>query len=468
MSSGIPAGPGAGRPPRAAVIGGGLAGIAAALDLAAAGWTVVLLERGPVLGGLCRSVADPALGRVDTGQHVYLHCCTALEGLLRRLAVEPAIRQSRLELVMVDGRTGAARRLRAGPGPAPLHLAPPLLRWPGLGSGDRARAARALRHLDRLDAAARRELDAVPFAAWLQSWGVADHVVRRLFEPLIVATCNTAIEACSTGLAAFVIQEGLLRDAGGAALRLPSTDLSAWLDPPARRALAAAGVAVRLRWRATAIGRAPGGGFQVVGGPATAHHEEVDGVVCAVPAAAARRLLPPDLADDPVLAAAAQLPLSPIVNVHLVTDRPILPAPVVTVVESPLQWVFGRAGGARAVAAEAPGGYHAAVSLSAADRWVAEPADRVVSEMWAACHRAFPAARRARLLHQRVTREPQATFAAIAGSGRARPGPATGDPHLALAGSWTDTGWPATMEGAVRSGRRAAAVLQPAARDRTG
>ncbi|HUY96609.1 MAG TPA: hydroxysqualene dehydroxylase HpnE [Verrucomicrobiae bacterium] len=450
-----------GRTRHAVVVGGGLAGIAAALRLADRGHQVVVVERAAVLGGLCRSVEDPVAGRVDTGQHVFLGCCTSLERLLRRLRARPAVRQRRLELTVAAAP--GARTLRTQALPSPLHLAQSLARWPGLGTRDRLRAARLGLHVSRLDQAALAGLDGVPCLGWLQAHGQSEAACTWLWEPILVATCNVPLANCSAGLAAFVIREGLMRGPEAGALRIPATDLTRWLDQPARTALTQAGVELRLRWRA--IGVEDGGErLRVLGGPAASQSEPLltDSVVLAVPARQVRRLAPPALQGDPTLSAAAQLPDSPIVNLHLFCDRPILPAAVVVAPDSPLQWCFDRTALAGGSTPSGSGPFHVAVSLSAAGSWAALPGDEVAARLWSACQRVFPAARRARLLHHRVTREAHATFAAVPGSARARPGPATAHPGIALAGSWTATGWPATMEGAVRSGEAAAQVVHAA------
>ncbi len=435
---------------RAAVVGGGLAGISAALGLADRGLEVTLLERSPQLGGLCRSVPDPVAGRVDTGQHAYLGCCTELEALLRRLRVRPALEQDRLDLTVVDVRSAVARRLAAWPLPPPTHLLPVLARWPGLPAGSIRRVARVASSLR----VAADGLDSVPARGWLRSLGQPEDLIAQLWEPFLVSACNVSLDRCSAALAGFVIRQGLLASAPAGALRVPGTDLTRWLDPPADAALAAAGVEVRRESRVTALSRAGGPGLQVE--DANGRQETFELLVLAVPAPSALRLLKGLGGDRPELVAAAALPSSPIVNVHLFTDRPFLPGPVVVVPRSPLQWVFDRS-------ALDPDhrhdSWHSAISLSAADREVGVPERELATTMWELCRTTFPAAARAKLRHVRVTREAHATFAALPGSAGARPGPRSVVPGVALAGSWTDTGWPATMEGAVRSGRRAAATL---------
>ena len=323
----------AGGPPATAiVVGGGLAGIACALNLADQGHRVTLMERAPTLGGLCRSIPDPIMGRVDTGQHVYLGCCTELEELLARLQVSPSLRQSRLELTVVDPATAVTRRLRAAPLPPPLHLAPVLMRWPGLPRTALAEVRRVSASLRFTDPA---ELDDVPAQGWLESLGQSPTVIRALWEPLLVAACNLDLASCSAAAAAQVISEGLLGSSVAAALRVPGTDLSAWLGPPAERALARAQVEVHLRRRVAGVGRADDGGLVVLDQAGV--KVGADSVVLATTATHALGLLRRGGFQERAVARAAEIPDSPIVNVHLFTDRPFLPGPVVVVPRSPLQ-----------------------------------------------------------------------------------------------------------------------------------
>jgi hydroxysqualene dehydroxylase len=140
------------------------------------------------------------------------------------------------------------------------------------------------------------------------------------------------------------------------------------------------------------------------------------------------------------------------VNVHVVYDRPVLPVPLAAAVRSPVQWVFDRT-----LASGLPAGQYLAVSLSAADSWVDRPTGEMRSVFLPALAELLPRARSANVEELFVTRERRATFRQGVGSAALRPGPATALPGLLLAGAWTDTGWPDTMESAVRSGRTAVA-----------
>jgi hydroxysqualene dehydroxylase len=444
---------------RVAIVGGGLAGITAALDCARGGAQVTLLESRPRLGGAAYSVQRHGL-QVDNGQHVFLRCCTAYRELLGRLgALGGVTLQSRLAIpVLAPGCKPVW--LRRSALPAPTHLAPALIRYRVLGVRERIAAARAmaaLRSVDPDDPAA----DARAFGAWLREHGQSPAAIERLWGLIVRPTLNLAPDDASLAQAAQVFQTGLLRSASAGDIGWARVPLSAIHDVAARRALTQAGVAVHLRTRAQEIVCAPHGGFQIeLSGRPTAH---ADAVILAVPHDRIGRLAPPG-ADVP--ADVARLGSSPIVNLHIVYDRRVLEEPFAAGVDTPVQWVFDRT-----ASAAASGGQYLAVSLSAADAesrmTVQELRDRFVP----ALAELLPAAQSARVERFFVTREHAATFRAEPGARARRPGPRTRQPGLVLAGSWTDTGWPATMEGAVRSGgaaaREALAALATGARPAT-
>ena len=434
--------------PRVVVIGGGLAGASAALRLADAGASVVLLERRPQLGGLVSSFQRDGL-HLDNGQHVFLGCCTAYRGLLERLGcADEASLQDRLSVPVLMAHPGASVRWAklgrsALPLPPPLHLTGGLLRYAALTPAARIRAAATTLALGRLDPAD-PAVDGQRFGPWLRRHGVDAASAEALWGLLTVATLNIDLEDASLGLAAKVVRTGLLETADGGdigRLRVPQGQVH---HGATLAALQRAGVQVHLRTAVRGLSRSTGWAVATDGGQLPA-----DAVVLAVPPEAAARLLPSgarvrhDFAE--------RLGSAPIVNIHLHYDRQVLPQPFVAVLGSPVQWVFDRT-----EAAGAGSGQCLAVSLSAAEEWVDQPAAALRATFSREMARLFLGARAARLQSVVVSRERTATFRQSAGSGAYRPGPASGLPGLALAGAWTDTGWPATMEGAVRSGRAAA------------
>jgi squalene-associated FAD-dependent desaturase len=427
-----------------AVIGGGLAGITAALDCARGGARVTLLESRPRLGGAAYSVLRHDL-QVDNGQHVFLRCCTEYLDLLGRLGARDGVTlQPRLAIpVLAPGRPPVWLR-RTGL-PAPLHLARSLIGYRFLTVGERIAAARAmtaLRGVDPDDPAA----DARSFGDWLREHGQSPAAIERLWELIARPTLNLVPDDASLAQAAYVFQTGLLTTAAAGDIGWARVPLAEIHDVASQRALACAGVDVHLRTRAEAIIRAPEGGFQIeVSGRPTVH---ADAVVVAVPHDRVGRLVPRS-ADVP--ASVAGLGSSPIVNLHVVYDRPVLDLPFAAGVDTPVQWVFDRT-----ASAGATGGQYLAVSLSAADAESRMTVQELRERYLPALADLLPPAREARVERFFVTREHAATFRASPGARASRPGPRTREPGLVLAGAWTDTGWPATMEGAVRSGAAAA------------
>ncbi|NJP53916.1 FAD-dependent oxidoreductase [Streptomyces sp. SBST2-5] len=432
----------------AVVVGGGLAGVTAALALADAGVRVTLLEGRPRLGGLAFSFQRGGL-TVDNGQHVYLRCCTAYRWFLDRIGgADLAPLQNRLDVPVVDVRRPEGRRLgrlRRDPLPVPLHLSRSLATYPHLTLADRARAVRAALALQRLDPGD-PALDTQDFGAWLTAHGQTPRAVEALWDLVGTATLNARAAEASLALAAMVFKTGLLSEPGAADIGWARVPLGELHDRLARKALEAAGVRTEVRTRVTSLSADGNGGWSVrVPGETV----EADAVVLAVPQRETHDLLPAGALDAPERLLG--IGTAPIVNVHVVYDRTVLTRPFLAALGTPVQWVFDRT--------EASGltrGQYLALSQSVAyddiDTPVAELRERYLPEL----HRLLPRTRDARVEDFFVTRERTATFAPAPGVGRLRPGARTRAPGLYLAGAWTATGWPATMESAVRSGVGAA------------
>ena len=443
-----PAGPADG--PHVLVVGGGLAGISTALVLSERGWRVTLAEARPRLGGRATSYRRGEL-TVDNGQHVFLRCCTAYRGLLDRLDAGPAtglsVLQDRLDIPL-RAPDGGSARLRRTAAPAPLHLAGSLARYGLLPLRERAglgRAALALRFTDP----ASPEVDDQGFGAFMREHGQSRSAVNRLWSVISVATLNIDPEDASLALAAKVFRTGLLEDNSGADVGYAAVPLGEIHDRRARAVLAAQGVDVRDATKVLSIETDRTVRLR------TREQDEAtlrpDAIVLAVPHDAAAALLPPGVPTP-----FAALGHSPILNVHVRYDRQVLDGPFVAGVDSPAQWIFDRTR-----PSGLPGeGRYLAVTVSAADEFVERPVAELRSLFENELTRLLPAARGARVEEFFVTREKQATFRQASGSARLRPGPDTPVPGLYLAGAWTATGWPDTMESAVRSGINAARVAQ--------
>ncbi|WP_242886294.1 hydroxysqualene dehydroxylase HpnE [Actinomadura litoris] len=427
------------------IVGGGLAGISAAMALQESGADVTLVEARPWLGGATHSFGRGDL-TVDNGQHVALRCCTAYQGLLQRLGTDHLLDVQRRFDVTVLRPGEAPARLRRAPLPSPLHLLPALARYAPLSAAERLRAVWAAARIQSLDPAD-PVLDGVAAGTWLAERGQRPWAREALWGLFVTAALNAEVDDAALGLSAMVCRRALFGRADAADIGVPSVPLADLHGGPALARIEEAGGTVLLKAKVEAVTADPK--VIVDGAPIAA-----DAVVMAVPHEAAARLLPAEALPDPLRW--PELGASPIVNVHVVYDRPVLGLPFVAAVGSPVQWAFDRTevGGLRG------DGQYLAVSLSAADRWIDVPTARLRERFTRELRRLLPAARHASVTDFFVTRERRATFRQRPGSGAARPRAATRAPGLFLAGAWTDTGWPDTMEGAVRSGLTAARLAR--------
>ena len=430
-----------------------MAGITAALDCAAEGAVVTLLESRGRLGGAAYSFSRDGL-TVDNGQHVFLRCCNDYRAFLTRIGAEQLVSiQPRLAIPVLspDGRTASLARSGL---PAPLHLAGAVLRYPFLSPLQRLSLARAMQALGRVDPDD-PTADARSFGEWLAEHGQGPEAVATVWELIARPTLNLVAADASLAQAAYVFQQGLLTDAGAGDVGYARVPLSEIHNVAAAAALARAGIDVRLRHGVNAIEEHAGGfDIEMTGQPTLM----ADAVVLAVSPDRAVRLLPP--AAGVSRHDLAELGSSPIVNLHLRFDRRVLEQPFAVAVHSPVQWIFDRTEAAGAAA-----GQYLTISLSAAEEELTMTAEQLRERFLPALAALLPAVADAQLENFFVTREHAATFRAAPGSRALRPGSRTALEGLVLAGTWTDTGWPATLEGAVRSGHAAAAALSSAVID---
>ncbi|HUB75411.1 MAG TPA: hydroxysqualene dehydroxylase HpnE [Solirubrobacteraceae bacterium] len=420
---------------KVAVVGGGLAGLAAAVELADAGARVSLFEGRSRLGGATFSFERNGLW-LDNGQHVALRCCTAYLGFLRRLGVAELLPlQTRLDVPVLREGKPPARLGRVGL-PAPFHLAPTLLRYAPLSPRERLAAVRASTALQRLDPAD-PTLDEQTFAGWLRAHGQSENAIESLWNLIALPTLNLPAEEAALTGAAKVFRTGLLDRADAADVGIPAVPFQRLHADPAAAALDAHGADVQL-------------GTTIRPDDVETLLAENDAVVVAVPHEAAAELVPNAVDGD----ALAGLGSSPIVNLHAHYDRTVLDGPFAATLDSPLQWLFDRT-----QASGAKRGQVVAVSLSHAVGEIGQSVASLRERFLPAIEDVLPRARGAEVIDFAVTHEPRATFRAAPGSAKLRPGTRTAVPGLYLAGAWTATGWPATMEGAVRSGQAAAAAI---------
>jgi len=442
---------------RAVVVGGGLAGITAAIALAQAGAEVTLLEAKPRLGGATMSFTRDGLA-IDTGQHVFLRCCTAYRGLLDRLGMAAhAPLQPRFDITVVSPEKRARMRRRRAP--APFHMLPALLGYPFLSFSERSRISRAALAFKRLKEADPKT-DEIRLGDWLAAHGQDDRTRRVLWDLFSISSLNIPGDDASLALAAVVVKTGLLGDAGAADIGVPALSLGELHGAAAARLLDKLGASVRLSTKVAAIGPNGAGGFLIRLADDAENGEVLaaDVVVLAVPHEQAARLIPAGALPQESVDGWAGLGAAPIVNLHVRYDRKVMDVPFAAAVDSPVQWVFDRTR-ISGMHARGDDGQYLAVSLSAADPYVNMSVAELREMFVPALADLFPEARVATVTEFFVTRERRATFRQVPGTARLRPKAATALPGLALAGSWTDTGWPDTMEGAVRSGLNAVIAL---------
>ncbi|MBC7835077.1 MAG: FAD-dependent oxidoreductase [Phycisphaerales bacterium] len=425
----------------AVVVGGGIAGISAALRLTERGVRVTLLETRKKLGGRATSFDDQRTGlTLDNCQHVVLRCCTNYADLLRRTQVDQHITwHSRQYWIEAGGRTSI---LAPGSLPAPFHFAGSILRAPMLSLGESLSLGRACLAILRAD---RARLEHQNFGAYLERLKQPHRLIDRFWSPVIVSACNMSVGTVSAAAAAHVVQDGFLSSRRASDIGVPAVPLVR-LYEHVPRLLEQASPGSRIL-----LGKGVG---RIAPGRVTASDGEVftaDIVICAVPVERVASLIEPSVAaTDPRFAPLANFTHSPILGVHLLFERPIMEIPHAVLVERPTQWLFRKHDDPRTI--------HAVVS--AADEWMPLTEDEIVARVLGDIHACLPASRDLPVLAGRSVKEKRATWAPRPGIESSRPGPLgpDGPRGIILAGDYTDTGWPATMEGAARSGYAAAAA----------
>jgi squalene-associated FAD-dependent desaturase len=432
---------------RVVIIGGGLAGLAAATALAPAGFSVTLLESRNRLGGRAGSFTDAQTGQlIDACQHVSMGCCTNLAYFCRTIGIgQFLVPQKCLNFMTPDGRVS---KFWADPVPAPFHLARSFLASHYLSLGEKARIAWGLIRL----IAAGAEADP-PFAEWLARHRQSPRTVARFWGLVLTSALNETPDRIGLRYARKVFLDGFLRHRRGFEVELPAVPLGRLYGKELETWLNQHGVQVHLGLAAKSFALGAGRVQAVL----TRQGESLDAdwFISAVPADRLGELLPPETLDSD-FQHLGKLEASPITSVHLWYDRPVLALPHVVLIECTGQWVFNRG-------ETSPGEHYVQVVVSAARQFRGLGHEEIQRQVTDEMARLFPDATLDRLRRARVVTEHAATFSAVPGVDSYRPNQVSPIANLFLAGDWTATGWPATMEGAVRSGYLAAEGLCKAA-----
>jgi squalene-associated FAD-dependent desaturase len=442
--------------PHVAIVGGGLAGLAAAAALAEANCRVELFEARRMLGGRAASFRDPETGElVDHCQHVSMGCCTNLADFCRRTGIAGLFRREpRLHFIGPDGRQYA---LEAGRLPAPLHLAPAFWGLKYLSSRERRRIGWAMWKLMRSRPS--DTPDAPTVGQWLAEQGQSARAIELFWSVILTSALGENLERASLAAARKVIVDGFLAAREGYVVEVPQAPLVALYGEPMERWLAERGVGVRLETAVRRVTREERPCVTCADGQAI----RPDAVVVALPWLKVADVVDERIAAQwPWLEAIRAVPASPITGVHLWFDRAITNLDHAVLVGRLSQWIFRRtwqgAGNSEC--------YYQVV-ISASRELGGRDRGAIVAEVCRELAEIWPAAAEARLLRARVVTEQAAVFSVRPGLDRTRPRQRTGSPGVFVAGDWTATDWPATMEGAVRSGYLAAeAVLAEADRPR--
>ncbi len=423
------------------VVGGGLAGMAATAALAGAGFRVTLLEARPYLGGRAASFPIQARGHtaevIDNCQHVLLGCCHNLLDLYERLGVRERIRFFEEYYFLEPG--GRLSVLRAGLAPPPLHLAGSFLRLRFLDVRSKLAVLRALAALnkDRF----REDLDHITMQDWLAEKRQPRAAVEGFWRPVLVSAVNEELDrmAARHGFQVFLL--AFLSSRESARMGLPDVPLGELYAPGAWAGLP--NVQIRLR---AAVDRIVVHAGSACGVLVNGERLEAAYVVAALPFDRLPAIVP-EAGVDPT-----RFQYSPITGIHLWFDRPVTDLPYAALLGRTIQWFFNKSGGS-----------YLQVVVSASRQLVSKSRGEVVELAVRELGEFLPSVRQARLEASRVIKELRATFSARPGLEQVRPGPETRVANLFLAGDWTRSGWPATMEGAVRSGYLAAEAVTRAA-----
>ncbi|MEO6725971.1 MAG: hydroxysqualene dehydroxylase HpnE [Blastocatellia bacterium] len=440
------------QPRRVLVIGGGFAGLAAAVDLAEHGVNVLLLERRAFLGGRAYSFTDKTTGdTVDNGQHLMMGCYHHTLGFLDKIGSTHKLKfQQNPQVDFLSEREGAAS-FKCPPLPAPLHLLAGLFKLQSIGWHDRINALRvglALRSLNNN----RERLADITVREWLNSLGQTQRMQSRFWDLVALATLNETPDRASADMFARVLDQAFMHAKQDSTMVISKVGLSDLYTDDARRFIEARGGEVRLNADVVKIGLEKGRlhGVEL----RTGERIEAETIISAVPYFALKRMIPADVLErSESLRHLSEFKSAPIVSINLWYAQPVTELEFAGLLDSRIEWVFNKnaiSGGSRS------GHQHLALVISAAHEAAKLSKEELIDLAVGHMRRFFPRAHDQQPVHAFVVREQDATISHTVGMARLRPSHQTEFEGFFLAGDWTDTGLPATIESAVQSGHACA------------
>ena len=429
------------------MVGGGLAGLAAGSALAESGFRVTLFERRAYLGGRASSYQHPGTGEVvDNCQHVLLGCCTNLIEFYQRIGVEDKIRWYERMTFLEPG--GRASVIKPSALPAPLHTAPAFLR--AVMSEPSRTSFPSRQGLAALAPIAPRDTGE-SFLKWLRRHGQTERAIDRFWKTVLVSALNEEIDLISVPYAAQVMRESFLKSRTAGRMGVPTVPLTELYNRAGDYMMARGG---EVRFRAAAESfRAEFADIKLIlpGG-----EESFDFVILAVPFDVLSRMLPDTTAAEPLRQTLSRFETSPITGIHLWFDRQITDLDHAVLLDRTIQWMFHKSKLLVRRRRAGPENSYVELVVSSSKTLVEKSRQEIIDLALAELREFFPGARVANLVKATVIKEVHATYSPRPGIESHRPSPETVWPRIFLAGDWTATGWPATMEGAVRSGYAAA------------
>jgi squalene-associated FAD-dependent desaturase len=437
--------------PHVIVIGGGLAGLSASVALADAGFRISLFEKGPRLGGRATSYILPSGEHIDNCQHVTLRCCTNLEDFYSRIGVGDKVRFH--DSLLFSDSSGRRAHLRASGLPAPLHFLPSFARFPLLNWKDKRGIARAMLHI--LASRGRSKLaGGMSMLDFLRKQHQTQRAIDRFWRTVLVSALNEELERIDSSYGIAVFWKAFLSNSIGFVVGIPSIPLADLYASSGERIGQNGGqVFTRCGVAEIQLSQSVASGVRLDNGKIS----NADYYVSALTFDRLLNILPENARAQEPFSRLHNLGVSPITGVHLWFDRKVISEPFVTSVDQTIQWVFNKTLLCGPESAET--GQYLQIVISASHNLAQQTQQEIVALCVKELGGLIPLVRDAKLIRSVVIREKAATFSPEPGCDVWRPGSKTSIPNLVLAGDWIQTGWPATMESAVRSGYQAAETI---------